>query len=293
MSIGAAGARAEAVLQRVFGDAVPADAAHALGALEQSPLKPSDPAELQAVRTLVLARAQAAMAALESSGYVPARLLDKDPAGAQPVSALSLPALSLRLQELSKPLDPVITEARAAALFELLATDESIPHDFIDEGCHFRAHVEAQKLEDAGVYSEKVFMRPVSGSDLKISSDKSPIGFTLGIFHTAPVVLVKTDEGVERRVLDPSLGDAPMPLAVWQKKMASAGGGPCETFYLPRFAFHLSDRYDPPTVWRQADVYESLEWNDTYKELWTQMKQSGFYSSLKDMLATQEEAARV
>jgi len=287
MVVGAAGQRAEAAVLRVFGDAVPADASHALSTLEQSPLKPSDPAELQAVRGLVRERAQAAMAQLESSGYVPPRLLEKQGAGAQPQSALSL-----RLQELSRPLDPVISPARAAELFELLASDSSIPHDFIDEGCHFRAHVEAQKLEDAGVYSEKVFLRPTDGFDLKISSDKSPLGFTLGMFHTAPCVLVKTDAGTERRVLDPSLGDEPMTLTAWQEQMASVGGGACEMFYLPRFAFHLSDRYDPPTAWKQKDVYESLTWNDQYTELWGEMKKSGFYDSLKEMVAMQEEAAR-
>ena len=74
---------------------------------------------------------------------------------------------------------------------------------------------------------------------------------------------------------------------VLEETSPCASGG-----FLPRFAFHLSDRYDPPTVWRQADVYESLEWNDQYTELWTQMKQGGFYDSLKEMAAQQEEAAR-
>jgi hypothetical protein len=281
MGVGAAGATPDAVVRRVFGDCVPADAQHALSALEQSPLKPSDPVELQAVRELVLARAQAAFAELEQSGYVPARL-KKNAAG-----AASSP-MSLRLQEMTNPLQVAVSPARAVELFAQVANDASIPHDFIDEGCLHRAHVVAKTIEDEGVYSEKVFYRPTNGWDLKINSDKSPIGFTLAMFHVATVVLVKTDAGTERRVLDPSLGDEPLSLDEWRSHMESAGPNPSfETFFLPRFTYNLTERYDPPSAWRQDELDHAYEWNDKWTETRDWMKDSGFWDHLKKSASKQ------
>lgn len=286
MPVGAAGQTPDAVVRRVFGDCVPADARHALATLEQSPLKPQDPATAQAVRELVLARAHEAFAGLEASGYVPKRLQDNRAA------ATARSPMALRLQELTKPLDPTVTPARAAELFQQIADDPAIPHDFIDEGCLHRAHVAAKTLEDEGVYSEKVFYRPTNGWDLKINSDKSPIGFTLAMFHVAPVVLVKTDDGVERRVIDPSLGDAPLSIDEWRSHMESAGPDPSfETFFLPRFTYNLTERYDPPSSWQSDDLDHAYEWNQNWTETRDWMKDNGFWEGLKKTAAAQAEGS--
>lgn len=283
---------AAATVRAIFGDAVPAVPKDALAMLEQSPLRPRDPAALAAVRALVLEKASSELERLQKESY---RFWDGTPASA--VDARPLPAaMALRLQELTKPLDPVVTSARAKELFEVLANADDIPHDFVDEGCHQRAHVAAKRLEDAGVYSEKAFLRPDSGADLKIPSDKSPIGFTLGIFHTAPCVLVKGDDGESRRmVLDPSLFDGPVSVEEWAARMYPLGEGEAgkeELFFLPRFAFHLSDRYAPPTAWRKKDLEDAAAWSAAHKEVLASMKESGFHDHLVKWAAEVEGAAK-
>jgi hypothetical protein len=277
--IARAGFDAGAVVTRVFGDVVPADSKHALAQLEQSPLKPQDPAELQAVRAVVLERATAALEELKQLDYKPA-FLQPQAGDARPMPA----AMALRLQEMTKPLDPVISVERAREVFDKLASDPDIPHRFVHDGCHFRAHVEAKALEDEGVYSEKVFLRPDSGADLRIDSEHAQLGWTLGIFHTAPVVLVKDADGeVSRRVLDPSLGSEPMTLDAWRSRMRAMDGGSCETFFLPRQALHLSDRYDPPTSWREEDVKDAVAWNHQYKEVQAELEKMGFDGHLQEL----------
>ncbi len=182
----------------------------------------------------------------------------------------------------------VVTLAEAKALFEQLANAPDIPHKFIDEGCHFRAHVESKRLEEAGVYSEKIFILP-HASDLKIMSDNHPLGFTLGIFHTAPCINVQLEDGrVERRVIDPSLFRGPVPEETWAKSMRGLNGKPCEIFYLPRFALHLSDRKEPPTAWRKEDLDDATAWNTQYQEVQKDMEASGFYDHLKELVKEHE-----
>lgn len=270
-------------VRAIFGDAIPAVPKDALAMLEQSPLRPTEPGELAAVRALVLEKANAALERLKSEQY---RFWDGTPASA--VSSRPLPAaMALRLQELTKPLAPSVSETRANELFRALADADDIPHHFVDEGCHLRAHLMNKRLEDLGVYSEKVFLRPLSGADLKIPSERSPIGFTLGIFHTAPCILVKADDGtVSRKVIDPSLFDRPVSVEEWAEHMYPLGEGregKEELFYLPRFAFHLSDRYAPPTSWRDKDLEEAKAWSTSYKDVEADMKASGFHDHLKEL----------
>lgn len=281
---------AAATVRAIFGDCVPAVPKDALAMLEQSPLLPKDAAALAAVRALVVEKATAELERLQRDDY---KFWDGTKATA--VDARPLPAsLALRLQEMTKPLDPVISLARAERLFDDLAKAKDIPHEFVDEGCHFRAHVAGKRLEDAGVYSDKAFLRPLSGADLKIPSDRTPLGFTLGMFHTAPCVLVKGDNGEARRlVLDPSLFDGPVPVQTWAEHMyplGEGGEGREELFFLPRFALHLSDRFNPPAAWRQKDLDDAQGWNEEYRGLWEDMKQGGFYDSLREMAAELEGA---
>lgn len=182
----------------------------------------------------------------------------------------------------------VVSVSEAKALFDQLAAATDIPHDFLDEGCHFRAHVEAKRLEDAGIYSEKIFVLP-DHADLRIDSERHPLGFTLAIFHTAPCISVQQEDGtVERRVIDPSLFNAPVPVETWAGTMRGLNGKPCEVFYLPRHALDLSDRADPPNAWRKDDLDFAQAWNDDYVEVEAMMKTSGFYDHLKELVAQAE-----
>lgn len=282
--------QAARTVRAIFGDAVPAVPKDALAMLEQSPLCPTEPGALAAVRALVLEKATAELERLQREDY---RFWDWDGTRASAVDARPLPAaMALRLQEMTRPLAPVVSEARAEELFRALADADDIPHGFVDDGCHQRAHVAAKRLEELGVYTEKAFLRPLSGADLKIPSERSPIGFTLGIFHTAPCVLVRGDDGVSRRVvLDPSLFYGPVSVEAWAERMYPLGEGregKEELFFLPRFAFHLSDRYAPPTSWRKKDLEEAAAWSTEYRQLEADMKASGFHDHLKQLAAEVE-----
>ncbi|MFH1808969.1 MAG: protein-glutamine glutaminase family protein [Pseudomonadota bacterium] len=275
-------------LRAVFGDRVPADATQALGMLDASPLRPRDPTALQALRAAVLEGAARSLEELKQSNPTLAATIPPPSSVAhQPMP----PAMALRLSELQRirdatPADGLqrtVSLARARELFDMLAAAPDIPHDFIDEGCHYRAHVENKRLEEAGVFSEKIFIVP-DGGDLRMNSEHSPIGFTLAMFHTAPCIAVKLDDGsIERRVLDPSMGDHPLTIDEWSTTMHGLNGKPCSFVVLPRFAMHLMDRDNPPATWRQADLDDALAWNTQYKALQQDMLDSGFYDSLKEM----------
>ena len=131
----------------------------------------------------------------------------------------------------------------------------------------------------------RVFFIP-SKSDLRIDSKHSPIGFTLAMFHTAPVVNVDMPGGkIERMVIDPSLFDEPVSVARWSTAMRDISGAPCETLFLPRFAFHISDRDDPPSAWRERDMADARSWSADYKVVEEDMLKSGFYDHLKELVA--------
>ncbi len=182
--------------------------------------------------------------------------------------------------------------ARAPALREILSPVElerawqhiayrlGIPHHFVDEGCHHRAHVAAHWLDSQGLGSEKIFALPGRG-DLEMSSRHSPIGYTRAIFHVAVCVRVKTARGIERRVLDPSLGSAPMTPEAWLQTMRAEGG--VRLAYAPRFVAHLSDREAPPASFVQRDLDDAYAWNRSYKLAQDDMVRSGFYEHLKEL----------
>jgi len=283
--------RARATLQAVFGDRVPADGTGALRMLAESPFAPTNPIELQALRALVLERAAQSLEELRGFNPDLAKQL-APPTTSQRAMPANMALLmqsvqAARTAQVDAGLQQAVSPDRARELFDQLAHAPDIPHDFVDEGCHYRAHVEAQRLEQQGVYSEKIFMVP-DGADLRINSSKSPIGFTLAMFHTAPCINVEQpDDTTQRMVIDPSLFDQPVSVDQWQSAMYGLNRKPCHTYFLPRHAFHISDRDQPPATWRQKDLDEALAWNSEYKALQDDMKQSGFYDSLKEMAAAE------
>jgi hypothetical protein len=276
-------------LRAIFGDAIPDDAPSALHQLEASPLAPTDPLALQALREAVLQAAGqkidalAATAAQVVGNASPSNTTQRSLGGG--VGA-RLSALNFESTADVAALEKVVSPERAAELFDDLK-NAPIPHDFIDEGCLHRAHTEAKMLEDAGVFSEKIFLVP-DASDLRINSQKHPLGFTLAMFHVAPTLFVDGPNGPERRVLDPSLGDGPLTVEEWSSKMEGLNKKPCETLHLPRFSFHLMDRKDPPEAWRQDDLNDAKAWNTQYKEVQDGMKEMGFYDHLKEMVEKAE-----
>lgn len=277
-------ARSFAHLKAVFGDCVPKQNAAAM--LESSPVAPTNPAELQALRTLVVELAGTKLARVAPSS-TQARSL---PSGAM----LQLGQLqAVRELRSSDGLLKVLTEKRATALFDTIAAMKDVPHTFLEEGCFHRSHVVAKRLEEAGIFCEKIFTIPTSG-DLIMETPKAKLDFSVGIYHEAVVVHVARDDGsgVERRVLDPSMGDKPLRVDEWLATMhpspvtpmgepiPAAEQGGLETFFLPRFAYGLSDRNAPPTTWSEKDLASAFKWNDEWKVVQKDYEDGGFYDEL-------------
>ena len=258
--------------------------------LDDSPLAPTSAAERAQLReALVKAAGQELdrIRILRQQDAAVALSTTTDDASTGMPSAMALKLQQVAGAEQAKKtgaLAKTVSPSEAKALFDSYANNPRIPHDFIDEGCHFRAHVGAKLLEDAGVYSEKAFCVP-DGGDLKIDSDLSPIGFTIGMFHTAPVIWVDAKDGPERRVLDPSMFDGPVPVEVWQAEMSGLNGKDTDVLYLPRFAQHLMDRDEPPTTWNQKDLDDARAWNTEYKAVEKAMGEMNFHAHLQELVA--------
>jgi hypothetical protein len=280
--------RSFAQLKAVFGDCLPKQNAAAM--LDSSPVAPSNPAELQALRTLVV----------ELAGK---KLAEIAPAQTTSTTARPLPSAAvLQLGQLqaarelrsSDGLLRVLTEKRATALFDTIAAMKDVPHTFLEEGCLHRSHVVAKRLEEAGIFCEKIFTIPTSG-DLVMETAKAKLGFSVAIYHEAVVVHVARDDGsgIERRVLDPSVGDTPLTVEAWLSTMHPSPVTPMgepippeergglETFFLPRFAYGLSDRNDPPAAWRAEDLASAFKWNDEWKVVQKDYEDGDFYDELK------------
>ena len=56
--------------------------------------------------------------------------------------------------------------------------------------------------------------------------------------------------------------------------------GSLETFFLPRFAYGLSDRNAPPTTWNEKDLASAFKWNDEWKVVQKDYEDGGFYDEL-------------
>jgi hypothetical protein len=253
-------------LRAVFGNRIPANARDALNMLESSPMAPPTRAGRNALRSEVLSRLGAP--------------LKGDTFDSAPAQALRRPAPVSSADGLRQ----VISLDQAQQAFDALAAAKDIPHHFIDEGCHYRAHVACWRLEEQGIYSEKVFLVPRKG-DLRIDSDKHPLGFTLAMFHNAAAIVVRTADGsLERRVLDPSLFAGPVPLDTWASRLRSVAGAGEDFVFLPRFASHLTQRDDPPDGWDPADLEEALGWGGIYQEVQKMYEETGFYEHLLELV---------
>jgi hypothetical protein len=270
-------------LAAVFGDCVPKENAEAL--LEHSPQAPTNPAERVALQQAALALAgqkltTLAQAAEKLSGGRPQTQTTTTGVAVRSPQALQLGQVAAA-RELTTPdgLRRVLSEKKAAELFSGIAKMDDIPHGFLEDGCLHRSHMVAKRLEEQGIHTEKIFTIPHQG-DLLIDSDKARLGFTVTWYHEAVCVHVQTLTGLERRVLDPSVSDGPLPVGDWLKKMKGTGTDPAlETFFLPRFAYGLSDRDAPPSAWREKDLQSAHEF--TVGGGWQEMEKGyvemGFY----------------
>lgn len=276
-------------LQAIYSGRIPSDATAALAVLDQSPLAPIDPEQKAVLRAAVMNHLgeqiddlKAAFVATTANAQPIAT--EHRQTGGQIVAVRRSgevePATTVRSPKLQR----AVSEVRVQELYDQMAKAPDIPHHFVDDGCMFRAHVVAKRLEDAGVFSEKI-IRQTTGGDLKINSDKAAIGFTLAMFHIATCLYVKTANGrVERRVIDPSLCDGPATPEAWASRMEAVGGAPCVTSYMPRFCLMPYDQEAPPSTWEQRDLDDAMRWNEEYGEVQKYMLENDFYAHLKELV---------
>jgi hypothetical protein len=268
-------------LRAIFGDCVPQE--NAVSQLERARGRKRALLELQALRDAVVEAAGKKIVALASYAET-ARLPSLVVAQKQPDAQRLLLAQVQAARGIHGPggLRKVLTEAQVAQVFTRAAENPDIPWRFLEEGCLHRAHVLAKDLEDEGLFSEKIFTIPLGG-DLVMETDKARLGFTVCWYHEAVSVWVQTKDGVERRVIDPSCGDRALSVDEWLATMHSSNGNPLETFYLPRFAYGLGARNDPPTAWDLDDLATARTWKDEWRAVEKSLDDMDFYTQLKEL----------
>lgn len=268
-------------LRAVFGDCVPKE--NALAMLEASPAQPQAATELAALRAVV--RDAAGRKIVDLATFAQAQELPRVTAPLKQPDAHRLLLAQVQGARDLKGVDglkKVLREDEVARLFTRAAADADIPWGFLEEGCLHRSHVLAKKLEDEGVFCEKIFTIPLGG-DLVMDTPKARLGFTVCWYHEAVAVWVQTKDGAERRVIDPSCGDRALTVDEWLATMHSSTGTPLETFFLPRFAYGLSARDNPPSAWDVDDLATAMSWKDQWRDVEKSLDEMDFYSQLKEL----------
>lgn len=113
------------------------------------------------------------------------------------------------LSELSALMDELVETPNPDLTRELGGLTE-LPFKYIKDGCYARAHVIDKLLADKGYNSAKIFAL----GDLQASNEAFPDGVTWR-YHVAPLVMVRNGDGVEFRVVDPSLDTEPLTADEW------------------------------------------------------------------------------
>ncbi len=106
--------------------------------------------------------------------------------------------------------------------------DYCIPFQYVVDGCYARAHKMRQiMLEEYELSCEKVFSyEDVTGS-LAVDAGDCCVYWW---YHVAPLVTVKTDLGPVKYVIDPSMFDEPVSIAVWTAAQENHGCSPSANF---------------------------------------------------------------
>lgn len=267
----------------IFGAFVPNDVEAVRAQIDVSPVAPADPAAREA---LARSAAEFIGQSIPTTATCSSIGTNTPATTARDVAMAHLEAANRTPGELEK----IVSPARAQKLFAQIQAAPDIPHTFVHEGCHDRAHLAAKRIEQEGVYSEKVWLR--TDGDLRIDTHHSPIGYTIAMFHAATVLYV--DKGwnqTERWVIDPSLFDEAVPLDVWASKMSGLNGSATETIFSSRFIHHVGQLYrETPTTWDPKDLERAREWNRDYKKVEAEMKSMDFDAHLEELVAQARRA---
>lgn len=132
----------------------------------------------------------------------------------------------------------VLSPQEAQACFTDLAERQDIPHGYLVDGAHARAHKMVRILDDKDITAAKAWIL----GDLYL--DSKFFGEVGLVFHVAPVVYVRTGGGAPVLcVLDPSLFDRPVPNATWRAKLLAKPKAKVQrAYFTSRFAYDPDDR---------------------------------------------------
>ncbi|KHD88460.1 MAG: hypothetical protein OM95_08050 [Bdellovibrio sp. ArHS] len=158
----------------------------------------------------------------------------------------------------------VLTEEEAAKIFSDFAKDERYAFGATSNGCYARAHIFSQQMEKKGIRVAKMFLegRLVIPEEKRVYEDQN-----IWNYHVAPVVAVKTNKGIELRVLDPALYDKPVPVKQWTDTLLTTSQDKKEALAYVTDRFNLgplrgetlpSAKKDPNRLkWHAADTVQA------------------------------------
>lgn len=130
--------------------------------------------------------------------------------------SVAYPSLNLEKTAVGTIPISVVEEKELDQIFQSIAKDPKYAFDVPENGCWARAHIMARELEKKGIRVGKIFAEGF----LTVETENALNGMGVSwSYHVAPLVAVKTQKGVELRVLDPSLFNKPVPVKTWTDKM--------------------------------------------------------------------------
>lgn len=119
-----------------------------------------------------------------------------------------------------------ISIEKANELYTEAKEMKKIAWNYIQDGCYARAHIVAKKIEEAGIYVDKAWLK----GNLSYQAKSGYI--TRWNFHVAPMVYVRAKDGnILKYVIDPSTFDKPVPVETWAKKLNINNSSPVKTVF--------------------------------------------------------------
>lgn len=147
----------------------------------------------------------------------------------------------------------VLSEAQAQTLFDRLKKERlGLNTNCL---CGQRAHVMTRIMENEGISSGKVFVRPhwngMFGN--QIWPKNGSAGKDGWSYHVAPFIFVKKGEKIEQQVLDPALFEKPVALSEWRTQLDNAA----EPFISSRYNLKWQEAFETRSGYLPQDVQAS------------------------------------
>jgi hypothetical protein len=152
----------------------------------------------------------------------------------------------------------ILSRDEANKVFSQLSHIQTIPFDYVEEGCPARAMAMSRVLDEEGITSARVFAnapyhfkvswtlqsKRVSDDLIRVDTKKSKKGYVEWVFHTAIVVYVDDGKTIIPMVLDPSLFDRPVSVENWKGIMKTTKPNDIEIHFHKRFDYFQDRNFD-------------------------------------------------